>query len=162
MLARRSCKIRREKHPRAFLEVVEGDYIYNFHVHCLVKFYSSFWRFLRLNCGTVNFCRAGDAAPRRAATSRARACPRHAVPASTSGPTQPHPEVRPFPRSRVPRSGALQGASKSREPRAAPRFTLRALARAARRACRCPRSGGCARPCFEAKPLHLARWSLPI
>jgi hypothetical protein len=91
---------------------------------------------------------------RRAALSRSRARPRRAVPASTSGTTQPHPEVRPFPRSRVPRTGALQGASKSREPRAAPRFALRAPACAARWACRCPRSGGCARPCFEAKPLR--------
>jgi hypothetical protein len=32
------CKIRREKHPRAFVKVVEGSEIYNFPIHHLVHF----------------------------------------------------------------------------------------------------------------------------
>jgi hypothetical protein len=37
-LARRSCKIRWEKHPRVFVKVVEGSEIYNFLIHHLVHF----------------------------------------------------------------------------------------------------------------------------
>jgi hypothetical protein len=32
------CKIRGEKHPRAFVKVVEGSEIYNFPIHLLVHF----------------------------------------------------------------------------------------------------------------------------
>jgi hypothetical protein len=34
----RLCKIRREKHYRAFVKVVEGNEIYNFPIHHLVHF----------------------------------------------------------------------------------------------------------------------------
>jgi hypothetical protein len=37
------CKICREKHPRAFVDVVEGSEIYNFPIHQFVHFYSNFW-----------------------------------------------------------------------------------------------------------------------
>jgi hypothetical protein len=43
-LARRSCKIRWEKHPMAFVKVVEGSEIYNFPIHHSVHFSSNFWR----------------------------------------------------------------------------------------------------------------------
>jgi hypothetical protein len=69
--------------------------MYNFHVHYLVKSYSSFWRFLRLNSGTVTFCRAGDAAPRRACLDV------RAHPAASRGPhlpEVPRPEVGSTPR----------------------------------------------------------------
>jgi hypothetical protein len=65
-LARRSCKIRWEKHPRAFLEVVEGDWIYNFRIQILFNFYSKFWRKSCLNRGTVKIL--GARARRRAAS----------------------------------------------------------------------------------------------
>jgi hypothetical protein len=48
-----------------------------------VHFYSSFWRFLCLNSGTVNCFRAGDAAPRRpylGVRARRRLFPRWAAP----------------------------------------------------------------------------------
>jgi uncharacterized membrane protein YoaT (DUF817 family) len=41
-LASRFCKIRLEKHPRAFVKVVEGSEIYNFPIHHFVHFYSIF------------------------------------------------------------------------------------------------------------------------
>jgi hypothetical protein len=41
-LARRSCQIRREKHPRVFLKVVEGSWIYNFPIHHLEHFCTNF------------------------------------------------------------------------------------------------------------------------
>jgi hypothetical protein len=37
------CKICWEKHPRAFVKVVEGSEIYNFLIHHFVHFYSIFW-----------------------------------------------------------------------------------------------------------------------
>jgi hypothetical protein len=62
------CKIRWEKHPRAFVKVVEGSEIYNFPIHHLVHFYSKFWSFKRSNRGIVARFQASW---RRAATSRA-------------------------------------------------------------------------------------------
>jgi hypothetical protein len=38
------CKIRWEKHHRAFVKVVEGSLIYNFAIYCLVHFSSNFGR----------------------------------------------------------------------------------------------------------------------
>jgi hypothetical protein len=43
-LAAICAKIRWEKHPRAFVKVVEGSEIYNFPIHYFVHFYSNFWR----------------------------------------------------------------------------------------------------------------------
>jgi hypothetical protein len=105
MLASRFCKICGEKHPRAFVKVVEGSGIYNFLIHHFVHFNSNFWRFLRLNSGTVNLCRAGDSAPRRAATSRATRPRARTAPASASGPTEMHPEVPPLPEDPRPEAG---------------------------------------------------------
>jgi hypothetical protein len=48
------------------VKVIGGSEIYNFPIHHFVHLYSSFWRFLRLNSGTMNFFRDGDATPRRA------------------------------------------------------------------------------------------------
>jgi hypothetical protein len=50
-LARHSCKIRREKHPRAFVKVVEGSEIYNFPIHHLVHFSCKKIEFLSLEQG---------------------------------------------------------------------------------------------------------------
>jgi hypothetical protein len=66
-----------------------------------VHFYSSFWRFLRLNSAAVNCFRAGDVAPRRdvACCARARAAP--LLPRRPGPPSRvPRP---PFPRTRVHR-----------------------------------------------------------
>jgi hypothetical protein len=41
---RNLCKICWEKHPRAFVKVVEGSEIYNFPIHHFVQFYSNFGR----------------------------------------------------------------------------------------------------------------------
>jgi hypothetical protein len=43
MLASRFCKIRGEKHPKAFVKVVEGSEISNFGIHCSVHFSTNFW-----------------------------------------------------------------------------------------------------------------------
>jgi hypothetical protein len=58
-----------------------------------VHFYSNYRRFSRTNRGTMNYYRAGDAAPRRAA------------PASASGPTQTHFEVPHLPEVPRPEAG---------------------------------------------------------
>jgi hypothetical protein len=42
-------KIRGEKHPRAFVKVVEGSEIYNIPIHHVVHFYSNFWSLKRSN-----------------------------------------------------------------------------------------------------------------
>jgi hypothetical protein len=68
MLARRSCKIRREKHPIAFLKVVEGNEIYNFPIDRNVHFSSRFWSYTRPNQGTAK--RVSRSAPHRAAARR--------------------------------------------------------------------------------------------
>jgi hypothetical protein len=94
-LARRSCKIRREKHPRAFVKVVEGSEIYNFPIHHFVHFYSKFGRKSRSNRGTVKQIAAGT----RHCASR---CAGRAVPPPRCpGPPAPS-RGRPFPRSRTP------------------------------------------------------------
>jgi hypothetical protein len=69
-----------------------------------VHFYSKLWRFSRPNRGTVNYCRASDAASRRDVARRAR-CAR-AAPASVSGPTQTHPEVPHLPEVPRPEAGS--------------------------------------------------------
>jgi hypothetical protein len=135
MLVSRFCKIRGEKHPRAFVKVVEGSGIYNFLIHHFVHFYSKFWRFLRSNSGTVNFCRAGDAAPCRAPCARAPAprLPRRPVPPRRI------PRSRTFPRARAPRPRSTpRRLEVAQATRPAP-FALWAFARAARRACHRPR-----------------------
>jgi ribosome-binding protein aMBF1 (putative translation factor) len=43
MLASRFCKICGEKHPKAFVKVVEGSEISNFGIHCSVHFSTNFW-----------------------------------------------------------------------------------------------------------------------
>jgi hypothetical protein len=83
-LASRSCKIRWEKHPRAFVKVVGGSEIYNCPIHHFVHLYSSFWRFLRSNRSTVKRfwadCTLRRDVARRASpprrSGRARAFPR--------------------------------------------------------------------------------------
>jgi hypothetical protein len=57
------CKICWEKHPRAFVKVVEGSEICNFPIHHFVHFYSNFWSIFRSNRASWNGWR-------RAATSR--------------------------------------------------------------------------------------------
>jgi hypothetical protein len=109
--------------------------------------------------GYTAACRAGT---RRRARSCLPARAARCTAALASGPPSCILRSRAIPRFRTPRSGALRGALKSREPRATSMFALRPLARAARRACRRPRSGTCAHPCFEAKPPRLARLSSPI
>jgi hypothetical protein len=58
--------LRGEKHPRAFVKVVEGSEIYNFPIHHFVHFNSIFWSFKCSNRGAVTQGRAGrrHAAPR--------------------------------------------------------------------------------------------------
>jgi hypothetical protein len=60
------CKIHGEKHYTAFVKVVEGSEIYNFHIHHFVHFYSKFWSYARPNRGTVKLFQSVAAAPRRA------------------------------------------------------------------------------------------------
>jgi hypothetical protein len=72
MLAAVYFKICEEKPHIAFLEVVEGDKIYNFCVQSLVEFYSKFWRNSNLKSVPATHFRAGR---QHAATSRARASP---------------------------------------------------------------------------------------
>jgi hypothetical protein len=88
------CKIRWEKHHRAFVKVVEGSEIYIFPIHHLVHFYSIFWSFTRSNRGTVKQIQASR---RRAATSRAHAHHARTAPSLVFGPT------RAFLRTRAPR-----------------------------------------------------------
>jgi hypothetical protein len=92
-LARRSCKIRREKHPRAFVKVVEGSEIYNFPIHHFVHFYSKFGRKSRSNRGTVKQIAAGTRHCASQCAGRARA---RRTAASVSGP------ARAFPRPPLP------------------------------------------------------------
>jgi hypothetical protein len=54
-------KICWEKHPRAFVRVVEGSEICNFPIHHFVHFYSNFWIFLHSNRGSVKQFRANCA-----------------------------------------------------------------------------------------------------
>jgi hypothetical protein len=49
------CKIRREKHPRAFVKVVEGSEIYNFRIHHLVHF----------SCKNSSFYHSNSASPKK-------------------------------------------------------------------------------------------------
>jgi hypothetical protein len=81
----RLCKIHWEKHPRAFLKVVEGSEIYNFPIHHFVHFYSIFWRSSRSNRGIVKHFRA-DRAPRRARHSHATHHPRPRLPQAARAP----------------------------------------------------------------------------
>jgi hypothetical protein len=71
-LASHLCKIRWEKHPRAFVKVVEGSEIYNFPIHLLVHFN---WK-IRVNISQtllVWHFQAGRNAARAPARRRARA-----------------------------------------------------------------------------------------
>jgi hypothetical protein len=43
MLASRFCKICGQKHPKAFVKVVERSGISNFGIHCSVHFSTNFW-----------------------------------------------------------------------------------------------------------------------
>jgi hypothetical protein len=81
------CKIRREKHPRAFVEVVKGSEIYNFPIHHSVHFSSSFGRKTQSKLPKSTHCAGHDAASRRARAPHARRAP--AAPASPSGPPAP-------------------------------------------------------------------------
>jgi hypothetical protein len=65
------CKVRWEKHPRAFAKVVESSELYNFPIHYFVHFYSKFWRILRSNKAQWIASRRARTAPRRRAL-----CPR--------------------------------------------------------------------------------------
>jgi hypothetical protein len=55
MLASRFCKIRGEKHPRAFVKVVEGSEIYNFPIHHLVHFSCKILSFYHSNRASPTF-----------------------------------------------------------------------------------------------------------
>jgi hypothetical protein len=93
-LARRSCKIRWEKHYTTFVKVVEDSEIYNFPIHHFVHFYSRFLSKMWSNTANPThemrpaLPRARhDTPPRRCPPPhayRARACagpPRHLCPA---------------------------------------------------------------------------------
>jgi hypothetical protein len=130
MLASLPCKICWEKHHTAFVKVVEGSEIYNFPIHTLVHFYFKIGSKSRTNKGTVK--QFGARARRRA--------PIRAAPPSASGPTQTHPEVPHLPEVPRPESGSTpRRLEVARATRHVP--ALWVLARAARRACRRPRSG---------------------
>jgi hypothetical protein len=137
MLASRFCKIRGEKHPRAFVKVVEGSEIYNFSNHHLVHFYSNIWSFRRSNSGAVSQGRVSrrHAAPRRdvARRARARAC---AAPTSASEPLAPSRGRTP-PRGRA-RTEALEVRARHVEPSTSPPsvhcFTRRSVAASPTRA----------------------------
>jgi hypothetical protein len=73
MLASRFCKIRGEKHPRAFVKVVEGSEISNFGIHCSVHFSSNFWSKSQSNQpAPQRIALERDVAPRRVRRRRAR------------------------------------------------------------------------------------------
>jgi hypothetical protein len=59
-LARRSCKIRREEHPIAFVRVVEGSEIYNFPIHHSVHF----------SCNNSSYGQSNRDSPKSSGTSR--------------------------------------------------------------------------------------------
>jgi hypothetical protein len=117
------CKIRWEKHPIAFVKVVEGSEIYNFPIHHFVHFYSNFWRNSFSN--RAKWIR-DDASPRRRAGQNAGRAPRarHAawfLPPSVSGPV-PSRAGAPS-RGRAPQGRACTEVSwGSRSPRAASSF----------------------------------------
>jgi hypothetical protein len=69
------CKIHGEKHPRAFVKVVEASEIYNFSIHHVMHFYSNFWSFKRSNMRTLKRFRVGRhrAPPTRRPRTRATA-----------------------------------------------------------------------------------------
>jgi hypothetical protein len=48
------CKIRGEKHPKAFVRVVEGSEVYKFPIHHFVHFYLKFWKISCSNRGTAS------------------------------------------------------------------------------------------------------------
>jgi hypothetical protein len=105
-LARRSCKIRREKHPRAFVKVVEGSEIYNFPIHHLVHF----------SCKNLSFYRSKRASPnnsRKTATSRRAesvgAAPARAQAALASGPPAHAPRLAERPEARSPKPHTSRG-----------------------------------------------------
>jgi hypothetical protein len=68
-------KIREEKPYIVFLEVVEGSWIYNFHGHHLVKFYTKIWRKMNSNTAPATRVRVErqHATTSRAARRRLRA-----------------------------------------------------------------------------------------
>jgi hypothetical protein len=67
MLASRFCKIHGEKHPRAFVKVVEVSEISNFGIHCLVHFSTNFWSKSQSNQpAPQRVALERDVAPRRA------------------------------------------------------------------------------------------------
>jgi hypothetical protein len=91
-------KIRWEKHPRAFVIVVEGSEIYNFPIHHFVHFYSKFGRKSRSIRGTVKqiAARTRRRANRCAGDARVRRTPPRLL-----GPPAPS-RGRPFLRFRTP------------------------------------------------------------
>jgi hypothetical protein len=100
-LARRSCKIRREKHYTAFVKVVEGSEIYNFTIHHIVHFYSNFGRKSWSNRGTPS--KFLPRARSRARPLRANAAHLgiRAVRALPEVPSRLPNTTRPFPTSRA-------------------------------------------------------------
>jgi hypothetical protein len=89
----------------AFLKVVEGSWIYNFPIHCLVHFYTNVWRNLNLN-------RAGL---HKIGRSR-RACPRlgfRPTGACSPGWYTPSPGL---PRPKVPRTAGMPRNPRRRTP----------------------------------------------
>jgi hypothetical protein len=108
-------KIHWEKHPRAFVKVVEGSEIYNFPIHHFVHFYSKFWSILLSNRASWNGWRHGatswrperQARPRHAvrAVPPARAPRRVALPETAPPEIGTHIEHRGNPRRRVSRPG---------------------------------------------------------
>jgi hypothetical protein len=138
-LASRFCKIRGEKHPRAFVKVVEGSESYNFPIHHLVPF-SCKIRVSIAQTGPVQHSQAGcDVA--RAPALRPRA--RHV--ALASGPP-----------ARAPRRAALPEAALSSRQRAFPRWARTPTATGVHAAaCRARTRGRSARPCCPRAPRAL-------
>jgi hypothetical protein len=100
MLASRFCKIHGEKHPRAFVKVVEGSEISNFGIHCSVHFSTNFWSKSQSNqSAPQHVVLDRDVASRRAP---ARAAARQGRPPWRSSPRAASRGL-PFPRPRAHR-----------------------------------------------------------
>jgi hypothetical protein len=157
-------KICEEKPYIVFLEVVEGDWIYNFHVQHLVNFYTKIWWKINSNRAPVNWNRAHRPRcpfPMRARTPRPGSPPlgaaRRRVPVvRTRAPRIASPTVASPPYARPPRERTTTASLPSRRrhpwPRAGLLKTLLSPLRAPSRASPCH----CCRRQELVHPLALA------
>jgi hypothetical protein len=135
MLASRFCKIRGEKHPRAFVKVVESSEIYNFPIHHLVHFSSK----------NLSFYRSDRASPTFLGTLRRRPCA-----GAASGPPACAPRVAALPEAPFPEA--------THRPKAASKFSPLLTPRGWTSAQRTT-SRFCASPCraLLPRPAHAPR-----